>query len=75
LNSTGNSCCRPTALSSSKFCVAVPICSITPVGLPVRHYFADLVHVRLVRHLHGDDLDPVLACGVEYIPEASTAMP
>ena len=37
LSSTGNSCCRPTALSSSKFCVLrVPICSITPVGWPAR---------------------------------------
>ena len=36
LISTGNSCCRPTSFSSSKFCVLrVPICSMTPVGLPV----------------------------------------
>ena len=36
LISTGNSCCLPTSFSSSKFCVLrVPICSITPVALPV----------------------------------------
>src|SRR4029079_1284657 len=36
LISTGNSCCLPTSFNSSKFCVLrVPICSRTPVGLPV----------------------------------------
>ena len=36
LISTGNSCWRPTILSNSKFCVLrVPICNMTPVGLPV----------------------------------------
>ena len=62
LKSTGSSVCAPTAFSSSKFCaLRVPICSITPVALPdCAQRAADLVDVRLVRDLHGDDRMPYL---------------
>ena len=72
LNSTGSSVCCPTALSSSKFCaLRVPIWSITPVALPdSRERLADLVDVRLVRHLHRDDADAVLAGELEHEGQA-----